>query len=291
MPPKVSICIPAYNQVKYLKQTLDSVLMQTYQDYEVIITDDTPGLLVKDFVEQYDFNGRLHYFKNASSLGSPENWNEAIKHAKGEYVKIIHHDDWFATDSSLEKFVNLLDSAPGCALAFSSSYVLFANGDNWIHQVSLADVAEIQANPACLFWGNRIGSPSAVIYRRDVLEYFDKNLKWLVDVEFYIRVIQKLKKINYSPDALITTFGAEGRVSDYCMNDPQVEIFENFYVFKKIKPAYYLKHPGILSKTILHLLRLCKKYGVHNKKQFTGFAGDVNIAPWFFILLKLYLYR
>ncbi len=283
--PKVSICIPAYNQVVYLKRTLDSILSQTYQDYEVIVTDDTPGFMVKELVEQYDFSGRLHYLKNLTSLGTPENWNEGIRKASGEYIKILHHDDWFTADNSLEQYVNLLSNNPGSALAFSGSLVLLPNGDNWVHQISTTEAAKIQSNPVCLFLENRIGSPSAVIYRKDVLEYFDNNLKWLVDVEFYIRVIHKFKKTSYSAEPLVTTFGAEGRVSDFCINNPQVEIFENFYVFDKTRRLSNFKN---LIKSTIHLLRLCKRYGVSDKSQIRGYEFNGKISPLFLKLLKLY---
>ena len=66
--PKVSICIPAYNQVAYLQRTIDSVLAQTFTDYEIIITDDSDNKLVKDFVEQYNLPGVIHYYKNVVNL-------------------------------------------------------------------------------------------------------------------------------------------------------------------------------------------------------------------------------
>jgi glycosyltransferase involved in cell wall biosynthesis len=281
---KVSICIPTYNQVTYLARTLDSILLQTYENYEVIITDDSPDLLVKQFVEQYDFNGKLFYFKNETTLGTPENWNEGVKRATGEYIKIIHHDDWFTSPTSLEQFVNLLADNPECSLAFSSSFVLLANGDNWVHRISPADLIEIQSHPELLLLGNKIGSPSATIYRKNVLEYFDKDLKWLVDIEFYMRVICRFNKLAFAESPLITTYGAEGRVSDHCINR-EIEVFENFYLFEKIKQ---LNNHKYWVKINLHLLRLCKKYNISTRTDFAkcGFTG--RISSGFLLLLKLF---
>ncbi len=281
--PKVSICIPTYNQTIHLKRTLDSILIQTYQDYEIIITDDSPGLIVKEFVEKYDFKGRLFYFKNDVTLGSPQNWNECIKKASGEYIKIVHHDDWFTTGDSLAQFVALLSDNPQCSLAFSSSFVLLANGDNWVHQVSPNDINRIQSHPESLLLSNKIGSPSAVIYRKSVFEYFDKNLIWLVDIEFYIRVICKFNKPAYNSLPLITTYGAEGRVSDYC-NNREVEVSENFYVFQKIK--HFIGYQYLI-KCTLHLLHICKKYNISTRNEIIacGFTG--KISGIFLFLLKL----
>ena len=85
---KVSICIPSYNQVKYLRRTIDSVLSQTYSDYEIIITDDSSTDIVFNLVREYESTGKIQYFKNKTPYGSPENWNEAIRLSKGEFVKI-----------------------------------------------------------------------------------------------------------------------------------------------------------------------------------------------------------
>lgn len=274
--PKVSICIPAYNQVIYLKKTLDSVMLQTFQDYEVIITDDTSGPMVKELIDQFDFGGKLYYFKNDAALGSPRNWNESIKKASGEYIKILHHDDWFKQQDSLEKYVNLLSGDPECGFAFSASHVLLNNGVNWNHQTSFHEVDEIRRCPASLFLGNKIGSPSAVIFRKDILESFDNNLKWLVDVEFYIRAIQKVKKIRYCSESLITTFGMEGRVSDFCLDNSHVEIFENFYLFDKIRSQLYL-NLHYWAKCMRALLALCRKYKISTGREIRSFGYNGRI--------------
>ncbi|MCO5947661.1 glycosyltransferase family 2 protein [Mucilaginibacter flavidus] len=284
--PKVSVCIPAYNQVNYLKIALNSVLLQTFTDYEVIVTDDTPGPMVKELIDQFDFGGKLHYFKNQVSLGSPQNWNEAIEKSSGEYVKILHHDDWFEQNDSLEKYVKLLDDNSGCGMAFSASLVKLENGRQWVHEISDEDVAEISRSPASLFLGNKIGSPSAVIFRKTVFEPFDPNLKWLVDIEFYIRVIGKNAAICYCSEALITTFGATGRVSDICIDNPDVEIFENFYVFDKIKDQFSLNRRLYLGRCLGHLLLLCRKYKISAASHIRRFGYTGRIPFRLLIWLK-----
>ncbi len=117
----VSICIPAYNQTVYLRKVLNSIIEQDFNDYEIIITDDTPDDSIKKLIDEFDFQGRLKYFKNHSALGTPENWNEAIRKAGGEYIKIMHHDDFFTYNHSLAEFVKMLDENPECDFAFSSS--------------------------------------------------------------------------------------------------------------------------------------------------------------------------
>src|SRR5215469_11343388 len=95
--PKVSICIPAFQQPTCLRRALDSVFFQTFKDYEVIISDDSTDNSVENVVREYNRErAGVKYHKNAVTKGSPENWNAAIELATGEYIKILHHDDCFS---------------------------------------------------------------------------------------------------------------------------------------------------------------------------------------------------
>ena len=91
MPPGVSLCIPTYNQVDSLRKVLDSIAAQDFGDYEIIITDDSPGDSISQLLREYSFKGEVRYFKNSVRKGSPENWNQAIHHASGDYIKVLHH--------------------------------------------------------------------------------------------------------------------------------------------------------------------------------------------------------
>src|SRR5436305_6619415 len=105
MVPLISICIPAYKNVEYLKRLLDSIATQTFRYFEVIITDDSNDNSVYDYINSNNRGFLLSYNKNEKPLGSPENWNAAVRRAKGDWIKIMHHDDWFSSNSALDVFV------------------------------------------------------------------------------------------------------------------------------------------------------------------------------------------
>ena len=175
--PHVSICIPAYQQVDYLRETLRSVQTQNYEDYELIISDDTQDDSVQQLVATFDFNDRLRYYRNPVALGSPENWNAAVAYAKGTYIKILHHDDRLAHPSALSAFVKLLDEHPEADFAFGSSMVEnVVNGKKRVHRPTKAQIKEILLNPNQLFFGNIIGAPSATIYRNGLSINYDDSL-------------------------------------------------------------------------------------------------------------------
>jgi len=231
--PKVSICIPTYNQTFYLKFLLDSILEQTYQDYEVIITDDSTDFMVKEFVEKYDFNGRLFYFKNDVSLGTPGNWNECLKKATGEYIKIMHHDDWFSSNTSLQSMVNILESSPEYELVFCGCNNIL-NGENQLyHYIRDEQLTILKSYPELLFKSNAIGAPSVVLFKKTKI-LFDEKIKYLVDVEFYMHIL-KSGKFACTTEPLINIGGSPAQVTHSVINDRKKLIFEYSYTFQKVE--------------------------------------------------------
>lgn len=234
--PKVSICIPAYQQVHYLEKALTSVLRQSFDDYEIIVTDDSPDDSVEVLLGRFDFGGRLSYVRNMPALGSPRNWNRGIALARGDYVKILHHDDWFASSDALREYVDLMDSAPDVDFAFSGSQLIDDHtGSARRHFCNPTDFQAILDVPERLFCGNKIGAPSATIFRRSVFgEGFDPALKWLVDVNFYIDCIKRARNIAMTSECLITTpVNAAHQVTESCKSNALVELFEYQYLFTK----------------------------------------------------------
>lgn len=287
---KVSICIPAYNQTIYLRKTLNSVLEQDFNDYEIIVTDDTTSDSVKKLIDEFDFQGRLRYFKNPQALGTPENWNEAIRQAKGKYIKIIHHDDFFTYNFSLNEFVKMLDENPESDFAFSSSLNLdknfkFVNQ----HSPSLRQLELIKEAPDNLFFSAIIGSPSATIFRNNKSVSFDKSLKWLVDMDFYIRMLQYNGQFIYNEKPLITTVDAPLRVTHECINNQNVLINELIVVLKKIaknslKDVKFVKF--LTSQMVFNRITSLKKLNI--------FIKDKTDLPFIIypalLFSKIYIY-
>ena len=261
--PRLSVCIPAYNQVEHLKQTIDSILRQTYTDYEVIITDDSRNDMVKNFIDSYDVPGKIKYYKNKEQLGTPENWNEAIRKSSGEYIKILHHDDWLNYDDSLEKYVALLDKNPGTDFAFSATQAIDPRKSNWVHSITAGDLEGLRDNPLLLYQNNLIGAPSNCIFRRGKL-LFDPKLKWLVDIEFYIRQLTANKNIAYTNELLSVTFLAEGRVSDFCADNKEVEVFEYLYVLNQVYNKGKEYSRAALHACALKAINVCRSYDINN---------------------------
>lgn len=273
--PKVSICIPAYKQVEYLRKTLDSVIMQTYKDYEIIITDDSPDNSIESLLGQYNWGDKLKYFRNKERKGSPENWNEAVRHASGEYIKILHHDDWFTYEDSLQEYVNLLDNNSSSDFGFSATIAHRAiDNTSYIHSSSQQQRDLLTVDPNILFLGNFIGAPSTTIYRKKVTHLFDHNLKWVVDIDFYINVLRDNKCFAYSSKPLVTTLVySPSSVTKICSNNKNVEIFEYVYLFNKI---YFSLIENMKEECLSFLSNLLNKYNIQSIDDITDIGLDIR---------------
>ncbi len=106
--PKVSVCIPSYNQNKYIETAIESVLNQSYSNLELVIVDDcsTDGTI--DLIKSFD-DSRIRFYQNNINLGIPANFNRCLSKARGKYVLILGGDD-FLNEKLLEREIPLLDS-------------------------------------------------------------------------------------------------------------------------------------------------------------------------------------
>ncbi|CAH8293038.1 glycosyltransferase involved in cell wall biosynthesis [Mariniflexile fucanivorans] len=107
-----SIGIPAY-KAKDLKECIDSILIQTYKDFELIIVNDCSPEPIDEIVSQYD-DLRIRYYKNEKNFGAEhvvDNWNKCLSFAKGEYFVLMGDDDKMEAEY-LEEFVRLVNNYP-----------------------------------------------------------------------------------------------------------------------------------------------------------------------------------
>ena len=282
--PRVSICIPAFSQVECLRRTLQSILQQDFHDYEIIVTDDSPDDSVATLVQSMDFAGRMRFFKNIATLGSPENWNEAVRRATGDYIKILHHDDHLSRSDSLSRYVQALDERADIDFAFSASRGESAATNTYYHhRVSPEMLTALQRDPAVtLFCGNIIGSPSATIYRRTVPVAFDNKMKWLVDVDFYIRVLQQNPLLTYIPEPLVNiSTNAAHQVTAICRNNGYVDLPEHARLFVKI-----FDHVSADPEVEYRWIKLFDQYGVDYLVDLVRYEAEPLPSDYFAVLLK-----
>lgn len=286
---KVSICIPAYNQPESIKRLLDSIVVQKFSDYDVIVTDDSETGVVEDAISGVRGIKSLRYYRNKSPLGSPENWNKAISLAQGEYIKIMHHDDWFFDENSLGEFVRALDQNPGASFAFCCSNNVTPRGDMSSSCPSRSFLKRLQRDPRAIFPHNFIGSPSATIFKKNKEIYFDPKLKWVVDIDFYIRFLEIFRGVSFIDMRLVSITSEDPRqVTAYSQNNKEIELFEWFYVFNKIYKDSRSPFQNIVFffQNLKFLRYLLKKYKVRSVSELPPLDLDGVLKHTLWLLIK-----
>ena len=262
----VSICIPCYNNAVEVERLLNSIAEQTYRDYEVNISDDSTNEETAHIVEAFKEKiENLNYRHNQKPFGHIFNWNEAIKMATGEYIKIMFSDDWFTDKNSLQEWVRMLDENPKAMLAFSGSrqVMLDAENSSSLEHVSeenrkpsydrYADDAFIQnlkADYRNLFLGNQIGAPSATIYRRgDALTLFDEKSNWASDMYLFFDLLIKSSEFAYTKAPLVSIGVHEHQYTEmFSERDRRVyDDYKNMYLKYGLEKSevckkYFLEH-------------------------------------------------
>jgi len=230
----ISVCIPAYNRPANLKRLLDSIQVQTYRHFEVLISDDGPGNEIAGLIQQHPLLPLIRYVQNIPSLGTPENWNEVIRQAKGAWIKLMHDDDWFADARALQVFADMVKKHPDARFFFSEYRNVYLE-DNREETVRISPLwrKRLSSNPENLISKNVIGPPSVILHRKIPDCIYDKNLKWLVDIDFYIRYLRSGPGPVLIPETLIRVGLGEDQVTKMCFRNPEVEIPENLYLLNK----------------------------------------------------------
>jgi len=127
--PKVSIGIPVYNGEDYLEEAINSILNQSYQNYEVIITDNDSTDNTSKICQKYLHNKKIKYYKNSTNLGATRNWNIAFSKSRGEYFTWHPHDD-VLHPKYIENCVKILDNHQEVVLCHSRTGIIDENGKN-----------------------------------------------------------------------------------------------------------------------------------------------------------------
>lgn len=227
---KISICIPSYKSSDSTKRLLQSIAKQTFKDYEIIITDDSPDDSVRNVVDMFP-QLPISYYKNTKALGTPSNWNYAISLAKGEWIKLMHHDDWFRYENSLQKFAEKTIETNN--FIFCGFVTVFESGKERQSKFPISWRKRIVEQPVSLLAQNVIGTPSVTLVRRELNEFYDERMKWRVDIDYYIRLLNQEKAFTLIDEPLINVGMSAGQVTNYTINKPEVELPEGLLLLEK----------------------------------------------------------
>lgn len=202
-----SIVIPAYNNLPLLKRALHSVLMQKDVSYDIVVVDDSSTSQIEAFMRGL-CHEHIAYYHNRPSRGAVANWNYGLSLATGRNLILLHHDEAFEEDSHLSE---LSRKMAGYDMAVSEIKVYVDGKEKrrffpiWFKKMTFRC-------PWMYFLANPIGPTACVCFRREQLVPFDERLKWLVDVEWYYRLL-KACRTTVCDRTVSSVFGHAGQIT------------------------------------------------------------------------------
>jgi len=189
-PPKISVCIPTFNTARYLAEAIESVLGQTFTDYELVVYDDASTDETPEVMRRFA-DPRLRYVRSEHNLGQAGAWDRCVSLASGEYVALLHADDVYLS-GFLDQRVSVLDANPTVGLAFGAVQLIDQNG------VATAEKQFAGCDtiwPAPQFLGTLLLDcviyPPSVMIRRDcyrIVGGFNDAYYWGIDWDFWLRL-------------------------------------------------------------------------------------------------------
>jgi glycosyltransferase involved in cell wall biosynthesis len=196
--PRVSVIIPNYNHGAYLIQRINSILSQSFQDFEVIILDDCSDDHSRDMIESFREDPRVtHIVYNKENSGSTfKQWELGISLAAAELIWIAESDDW-CEPNMLEELVQGIEKDENCVISYCQSYCIYnTNVLMWVSQHPfLSEIIEGRDYiKRYMLMNNSIFNASMVLWKKKFFQYASKdflNYKFCGDWLFWVEIAKQ----------------------------------------------------------------------------------------------------
>jgi len=206
--PTVSVLVKSYNHAPYVRQTIESILGQSYQDFEILVTDDASTDETAEIVRTFD-DPRIKLGVNACNLGISGAMNATINRAQGQYFAILNSDDWALPDR-LQQQVDFLDGNPHVSVVASLPRLVDERGgpvkafSAFEKPLTFPDFSRRTWLRHFFYEGNCLCAPSAMI-RREAYEsvgLYDRRLTNMQDFDMWTRMLLAGHSIHVTPIAM-----------------------------------------------------------------------------------------
>jgi len=199
--PTVSVIVPNFNHAPYLHQRIDSILAQSYQDFELILLDDCSMDNSRDIILSYKENPRVTHieFNEQNSGTTFKQWEKGIELASGNYIWIAESDDWAETDF-LKKVVNEFEKLPNVGLIYTASRLIDAEGNITYKNPQPDELEKIEYTgktfiSSKLSSSNSIWNASMMMFRKSLFPNHIQrqlfvNMKYCGDWFFYVLIAE-----------------------------------------------------------------------------------------------------
>lgn len=277
--PFVTIVIPAYNAVDFLSDTIQSVLNQSYENWELLVVNDGSTDGTSALVNTYcELDHRIHLITKGNG-GVSTARNLGIKKSKGELIAFLDSDDLWLKDK-LSVHVDYMRSHPQIGLSFARVELIESNGET---TNKLTNNIEENLEPQTFFYTNPTITTSNIVVRKSVfdnLQGFDESIQYSEDIDLLFRIAFQKKWIIQGIDQVLIQYrvhssGLSSKLTK--MEEGWVALMENAH---RIAPQLVTKHYSAAHAA--HLQYWAKQTLRLDMSPFTGvtFINRALISDW-----------
>jgi glycosyltransferase involved in cell wall biosynthesis len=249
--PLVSICLPTFNGAKWIQESVNSALRQTYENIELIVVDDGS---TDDTVEQIRSidDPRIAVHTNGRNVGLIRNWNKCLELARGEFIKFLFQDDILYPDC-VERMMSLFIKYDGIGLVFCARDILIdrdldeSAAKRWLEYCEVLhshfdSLGEFNSGRGLFmqhmrnsFLGNWIAEPSSVMVKKECffrLGQFNTRLYQVGDLEMWLRILY-FYNVGFIEDKL-TAFRIHSKSTTVANARSRHDFLDQFWLFEEL---------------------------------------------------------
>ncbi|HZX99769.1 MAG TPA: glycosyltransferase family A protein [Dermatophilaceae bacterium] len=194
--PRVSVVVPSFNNVSFIEATMDSILAQTFEDFELIVADHSSVDGTWELLQRYLPDPRVRLLRTEAGGGAPRNWERVTAAARGELLKLVCGDDIIYPDC-LRRQVEAMDANPSVVLVAAQRDLIDARGALLLSRRGLAGLTglvagRMAARHTVVAGSNIFGEPACVLFRRETLQDaggWDARTPYVIDEATYVNVL------------------------------------------------------------------------------------------------------
>lgn len=249
--PLVSICLPTYNGAKWIRESVNSALRQTYENIELVVVDDGSADDTVDQIRSFN-DWRINVHTNEKNIGLTRNWNKCLNLARGEFIKFLHQDD-VLYPHCVESMMNLFLKYDGIGFVFSTRDLLVDKGADeelvrrWMEigeslHNRFESLGEFNKGRELFlqhmrdrFSGNWVAEPTSVMIKKECFErlgQFNLRLYQIADVEMWLRIMY-FYNIGFVEDKL-TALRIHDKSTTFSNFRSRRDLFDRFWLFEKL---------------------------------------------------------
>lgn len=297
----ITVIIPNYNHSNFIKQRIDSVLNQTFQDFDLIILDDCSSDNSKEIIEMYRKHKKVSniIYNNSNSNSVFKQLAKGIELAKGEYIWIAESDD-FADSRFLEIMIRHFKSNPSAGVSYTDSNLLdenfnltksfykkyrsnIFNTNRWDYFYINSGYNEVNTY---LIYDCTINNMSAFLFRRDLVSkhdlYMIQQFKYSGDWLFYLLLVSKTNII-YEPTPLNTIRRTSSNFKS------SVQTHQNHFLERTlVRYIYFKQNVNFVKNHFKVILKINKEFLQLTKLIIKNRLSWLPILNGLLILCKLY---